>query len=208
MKPGTAIVLMAIAAGALGLGAGFLVSGQGRHLWLRAMETDAGQQVVSRAAPDTGTSGHVQKLGAARPALELPDSSGALRSLDDFSGRPLLVNFMASWCAPCRDELPELDRFAATQPRDGGVQVLGIAVEDAAAAARLLADVPVGFPVLIAGDNGSALMPGFGNGTGVLPYSVLIDAEGKLGARRIGAFKPGSIEAWITAADLAAATGP
>ncbi len=199
MKPASAIVLMAIAAGALGLGAGFLVSGQGRQLWLRAMETDAGQKLASPAVAENNAADGPRSLGARRPALELPSSTGGVRSLDEFAGRSVLVNFMASWCAPCRDELPELDRFAAAQTPTG-VQVIGIAVEDEAAAARLLADVPVSFPVLIAGETGSSLMPGFGNGTGVLPYSVLIDGDGLLRARRVGAFKRGSIEAWIAAA--------
>ena len=197
MSPTTRIVLLAVVAGAVGLAFGFLASGGGRQLALRVLATDAGQQAVARAAPATALG--VQNpalLGAHRPTLVLPDRAGLARNLDEFGTRPLLINFLASWCAPCRRELPELDRFARAQGQ-AGVQVVGIAVENADAARALLDAVPVIFPILIAGDRGTDLMPAFGNASGTLPYSVLIDRQGKLRARKIGPFAPASTERWV-----------
>ncbi|MEO6065591.1 MAG: TlpA disulfide reductase family protein [Lysobacterales bacterium] len=191
------IVLLAAVAGALGLGVGYMVSGGGRTLALLALATDTGQQIAARAAPDGTTATRAAALiGSRRPALALPDLAGRRRDLDEFGARPLLINFMASWCAPCRRELPELNRFMRTSA-PGGVQVIGIAVENIDAARSLLDEEPMTFPVLIAGDSGTDLMPGFGNVSGTLPYSVLIDGEGKIRARKIGTFAPGSTEAWI-----------
>lgn len=200
MSPTGKIVVLAVVAGAIGLGVGFLASGGGRRLALQALATDAGQEAAARAAPAT-VRGNARPalLGAPRPALALPDIADRPRDLDEFAGRPLLINFLASWCGPCRRELPELDRFARMQGATG-VQVIGIAVETRDAARGLLTEVPVGFPVLVAGDNGSNLMPAFGNASGTLPYSILVDAEGRLRARKLGAFEPGTIEAWVAAA--------
>ncbi len=197
MSPTTKIVLLAVAAGAIGLSAGFLASGGGRQLTLGALATDAGQQMAARgAAVGSGQRRQPALLGDGRPALALPDIDDRPRDLDEFAGRPMLINFLASWCEPCRRELPELDRFA--QESSGTeVQVVGIAVEETAAARALLTEVPVSFPVLVAGDAGVGLMPGFGNSSGALPYSVLIDADGKLVARKLGSFEPGSTEAWV-----------
>lgn len=201
MTPTAKIVLIAIVAGAVGLGAGFMVSGGGRTLALRALATDTGQQIAARSAPDRSPATRAAALlGSQRPALTLPDLAGRARDLDEFGARPLLINFMASWCAPCRRELPEFNRFMRDNGPDG-VQVIGIAVENIDAARSFLNEVPVTFPVLIAGDSGTDLMPGFGNITGTLPYSVLIDGDGKIRARKIGTFEPGTTEAWIAAHD-------
>lgn len=200
MSPTAKIVVLAILAGAIGLGVGFLASGGGRRLALQALATDAGQEAAARAAPAAiRESARPALLGAPRPALALPDIADRRRDLDEFARRPLLINFLASWCGPCRRELPELERFARTQGATG-VQVVGIAVETRDAARGLLTEVPVGFPVLVAGDDGSDLMPAFGNASGTLPYSVLVDADGRLRARKLGAFEPGTTEAWVAAA--------
>jgi thiol-disulfide isomerase/thioredoxin len=196
MSPTSKIVLLAIATGAIGLAAGFLASGGGRRLALGALATDAGQQMAARGAPAGVQRRSPALIGERRPALVLPDLDGHARNLDEFGARPILVNFLASWCSPCRRELPELDRFARSGSATG-VQVVGIAVEAADPARALLADVPVSFPVLVAGDEGIGLMPGFGNSSGTLPYSVLIDADGKLVARKLGTFEAGSTDAWI-----------
>ncbi len=191
------IVLLALVAGATGLGVGFLASGGARKFALHALATDSGQQAAARAASGTARpSRSPALLGMPRPALTLPDVADRPRELDEFGGRPLLINFLASWCAPCRRELPELDRFAEAQGGTG-VQVVGIAVENRADARGLLEEVPVSFPVLVAGDGGSDLMPGFGNASGTLPYSILVDADGRLLARKLGAFEPGTTDAWI-----------
>lgn len=196
MSSTSKIVLLAIVGGALGLAAGFLLSGGGRQLALRALATDAGQQAVARAATPAAGGEAPALLGSPRPALTLPDLEGRSRSLDEFSSRPLLINFLASWCEPCRRELPELDRYERSRAIHG-VQVIGIAVEESGDARVLLDAVPVGFPVLIAGDAGTALMPRFGNASGTLPYSVLVGADGRLRARKIGVFAPGTTEAWV-----------
>ncbi len=196
MSPTSKILWLAAAAGALGLAAGFLVSGGGRQLALRALATDAGQQAVARAAPTSAGVAAPALLGSPRPALTLPDLEGRPRNLDEFDSRPLLINFLASWCEPCRRELPELDGYARSQSPEG-VRVVGIAVEETANARKLLDEVPVEFPVLIAGDAGTGLMPQFGNVSGTLPYSVLVGADGRLLARKIGAFAPGTTERWV-----------
>ncbi len=196
MSPTSKILWFAAAAGVVGLAAGFLVSGGGRQLALRALATDAGQQAVARAAATSDGVATPALLGSPRPPLTLPDLEGRPRSLDEFDSRPLLINFLASWCEPCRRELPELDSYSRSQTPDG-VRVVGIAVEEAADARTLLDEVAVEFPVLIAGNDGAGLMPQFGNVSGTLPYSVLVGADGRLLARKIGVFAPGTTEGWV-----------
>ena len=196
MSSTSRILWLAAVAGVLGLAAGFMVSGGGRQLAMRALATDAGQLAVARAAPPATGVATPALLGSPRPTLVLPDLEGRSRNLDEFASRPMLINFLASWCEPCRRELPELDRYGKSQTRRG-VQVIGVAVEELADARLLLDQVPVDFPVLIAGNAGIALMPQFGNVSGTLPYSVLIGADGRLRARRIGTLAPGSTEAWV-----------
>ena len=102
-----------------------------------------------------------------------------------FHGRPLLLNFWASWCAPCVKEMPLLDRFYQAQAPKGW-QVVGLAIDREQAVRDFLKATPVHFPIALAGLDGSELMSSLGNRQGGLPFTLLIDGEGMVRERRLG----------------------
>ena len=191
MRHGT-VLLVALAAAALGVGAGLLVSGPG-PVW----RTELGQRALQSAAeaakpPPDGV--RMARRGEPMPEIALPALSGERVALPAaYAGRPLLLNFWASWCAPCVKEMPELDRFAQTQGADG-VQVVGIALEDAAAVQVFLARIPVTYPILLDTPGPADSSVQVGNAMGVLPYSVLIGADGRILRQRAGPFDPGELD--------------
>lgn len=102
-----------------------------------------------------------------------------------FRGKPLLVNFWATWCPPCVEELPLLDAFYR-QHLVKSWQVVGLAVDQAAPVAHFLGQHPLSFPVALAGFAGVALSRSLGNLNGGLPFSVVFDASGALVYRKLG----------------------
>ena len=143
--------------------------------------------------PEVPTAG-VAAIGDRRPDLTLPDLSGAAVSLSRFDGKPVLLNFWASWCPPCVEEMPVLDAFARAHP---DWQVVGIAVEPGDAARDYLAAHPVSYPVFIGSADGPDESLQFGNTRGVLPYTVLIGADGRIVKRHAGAFDRDALDAWV-----------
>ncbi|UUX95719.1 TlpA family protein disulfide reductase [Aquabacterium sp. J223] len=135
-------------------------------------------------------------VGDALWSLTLAAPGGGQVALDRFRGRPLLINFWATWCAPCVKELPDLDRFQRAQSAKGW-QVLGIAVDREAAVLDFLRKLPLGFPVALAGLPGAGLMRDLGNVQGVLPYSVVIDAAGRVRQRHAGETQPALLDRWV-----------
>ncbi|MEG2803012.1 TlpA disulfide reductase family protein [Stenotrophomonas sp.] len=134
-------------------------------------------------------------IGDAMPALTLPDVSGAAVDLARFRGRPLLINVWASWCGPCVEEMPALAAFAAAQPADG-VQVLGLALDTPDGVRDFLARVPVDYPIVLDTPGPADASVRLGNAQGLLPYTVLVDAQGRIVKQKLGPFKAGEIEAW------------
>ena len=122
-------------------------------------------------------------------ALQLQTPEGAPLALQQFAGKPLLVNFWATWCPPCVRELPLLSRFAQEQPQ---AQLLGLAVDQAAPVQKFLARQPLAFPVAMAGAGGSTL----GNVTGGLPFSILFDTRGNVKQRKIGELSSADLQQW------------
>jgi thiol-disulfide isomerase/thioredoxin len=132
-------------------------------------------------------------------ALDLPKLDGtAFVRLDDYAGRPVLLNFWGSECPPCIAELPTL--FAQAQ-RHPGLQFLGIAVDQRAAAARLLGGMRPTYPQLLAVAGLEVLMRRFGNPAGTLPYTAMLDARHRVCMRHLGAVDA----AWLAAAARACA---
>lgn len=198
MTRGTATVLaIALVAAVLGVVAGLLVDGGG-PLW----RSEWGQSLLERHARAGGKAPpgvQVADVGDIAPAIDLPRLDGTrLRIPADTRGRPLLVNVWASWCGPCVVEMPELARYAAAQGANG-TQVVGIALDEVAAVRDFLVRVPVGYPIVLDAAGPADAGVRLGNVRGVLPYSVLLDADGRIVKRKVGPFVPGEIERWAAA---------
>jgi thiol-disulfide isomerase/thioredoxin len=120
-------------------------------------------------------------------------------ALSAFKGKPLLINFWATWCPPCVKELPELDRFAKEFGAQGW-QALGLAIDGPTPVREFLTKVKVGLPVGLAGFGGTELAAALGNEAGGLPFSVMIDAQGRVLHRKMGATTFDELAAWARAA--------
>jgi len=116
-------------------------------------------------------------------AQTLPDLSDQAQPLSQYRGRPLLVNFWATWCAPCVQEMPELSQLAQQHPQ---VQFLGIGIDTAANMREFIEKVPVSYPLLVAGHGGIDWVRALGNAPGGLPFTVLFDADGSIHHKVLG----------------------
>ncbi len=124
-----------------------------------------------------------------------PAPDGASLSLAALRGRPLLINFWATWCPPCIEELPLLSGFY-NENKANGWQLLGLAVDRPEPVARFLAKSPVSFPVGLAGMEGVELTRQLGNAAGGLPFSVLFDAQGRVHDRKLGQLHASDLARW------------
>lgn len=140
--------------------------------------------------------GRDPSIGNQPPDLSLPDAEGKLVRLSQFRGKPVLVNFWASWCGPCIEEMPMLDALAREQSH--AVQVLGITEDDAGDARAWLSENPVSYPVLQSpSDQVDLSNRFFGNHRQVLPFSVLLDGDGRIVRIREGMFLEGQLDAFV-----------
>lgn len=127
--------------------------------------------------------------------LKLPQPDGGTLALAALRGRPLLVNFWATWCPPCVEEMPLLDGFFRQQSANGW-QVVGLAVDQIAPVRKFLDRMPVSFPIALAGLEGTELARALGNEVGGLPYTVVLGADGRLRQRRMGKVSAADLQAW------------
>ena len=172
------IVALACASAALGLGLSVLL----RPLPAPLMKP-AGAQILD--------------VGDSSGAVSLPDRDGQTRRLSEWSGKLVVLNFWASWCGPCREEMPMLDRARARYATEG-VEIIGVAAEEAPAALAFLKQQPVSYPILInAPDDPIDVSLHFGNVRSVLPYTALIDRDGRLLDTRVGTISEHALDAWI-----------
>jgi thiol-disulfide isomerase/thioredoxin len=127
---------------------------------------------------------------------EFEKPEGGTLSMKELRGKPLLLNFWATWCPPCIEELPLIDNFFNLN-KSKSLQVVGLAVDQPSMVRRFLTQKPLGFPVGLAGFNGTELGKTLGNSQSVLPFSVIFDAKGYLLTQKAGKLDQSDLEAWM-----------
>ena len=138
-------------------------------------------------------------IGQPLPALALPDLDGKLHRLSDSRGHHVLLNFWASWCGPCLEEMPALSQ-AQQKFGDRAPIVLGIAMDDPVRVRAFLATHPVSYPILLGQLTPPSTSLQLGDYSEMLPYSVLIDANGRIMATHAGALTASQLEQWLSPA--------
>ena len=126
----------------------------------------------------------------------LPDLAGKRHSLADWRGKLVVLNFWATWCPPCRSEIPG---FVRLQQRYGraGLQIVGISVDDPGAVAQFWQAMKINYPLLLADDSVYDLMAAYGNREAGLPYSVVIRPDGGTATTRLGAYGEKELESLL-----------
>lgn len=122
---------------------------------------------------------------AALLAAPLRDLEGRPRSVLEWKGQVLVCNFWATWCAPCREEIPALGRIRA-RLLSKRVEILGIAIDNGPIVGDFVRELKILYPIVLADANSIQLMRQLGNSAGGLPFTVVLDREGRLAFRKLG----------------------
>lgn len=125
-----------------------------------------------------------------------PDADGNPYALSHWRGSLLVVNFWATWCAPCVEEMPTLNRIRS-EYRSRGVEVIGLGIDNADKIRAFRDRYAIKLPLLVAGAGGSELARGLGNTAGVLPYTVLISRSGAIERRHVGQIQAAELRSWL-----------
>ena len=134
------------------------------------------------------------RIGDRADDLVLPDLAGKPQRLSQWRGRRVLLNFWATWCGPCRKEMPAL---SAAQSKHPNVRIVGVALDQPQAVRDYLKRLPVGYPILIGIDADPEPTLRFGDTVGALPYSVLIGPDGRIERTKLGPLEAGELSSWL-----------
>jgi thiol-disulfide isomerase/thioredoxin len=168
-----------------------------RRAWMAAVTSLAGVAAVSGALWRIHRSTSPGSVDIWPMRFDTPQ--GGKLEMAGLRGKPLLVNFWATWCPPCVTELPLLDRFHREKAAMGW-QVIGLAVDNEAPVREFLAKGPVGYPVGIAGMGGVELSRSMGNSAGALPFTVVFDRSGNVIQRKLGVVTVSDLSRWVGSA--------
>jgi thiol-disulfide isomerase/thioredoxin len=130
-------------------------------------------------------------------AASFRDLDGRPHSLGEFQGKVVVLNFWATWCAPCREEMPGFERVQASW-RDRGVQFIGLSSEEPAKVAGFARSLAITYPLWIGGDEVEEFSRRLGNDRSVLPYTVVLDRSGRLVTARAGAYPEVDLQAVLS----------
>lgn len=160
-----------------------------------AIAAIAGAGVAWNRQAGNGKSDIAAEVMQAFWAAEFDTPTGESLSMSAFQGRPLVVNFWATWCPPCVEEMPLIDVFFR-QNQKNGWQVLGLAIDQPSRVRQFMGQFPVSYKIGLAGLSGTELGKILGNEVGGLPFTVVLDAQGHLIQRKMGKLSPEDIRKW------------
>jgi peroxiredoxin len=178
-------ILAILACAVIGAAAGFAL---GNGFWRHA-------PAVAPAASDLPAP---LARGDALPDAELGSLDGERKPITRWRGKPVLLNFFATWCGPCIQEMPMLDR-SAQEFAAQGFTVVGVAEDDPQAVREFVAASQVKYPILL-DESFGALSASLGNSRHVLPFSVLVDRDGRILDSHAGSFDRDSLARFIAPA--------
>lgn len=128
--------------------------------------------------------------------MQMPGLDAKQLVMQDFKGKPLLINFWATWCPPCVSEMPLLERMYSENAAKN-IQILGIAADKEEAVKRFVVQKQIHFPIAIAGGEAINLSKSLGNPLGSLPFSVFVHSDGTVQRVKIGELHEDDIKIWV-----------
>lgn len=165
--------------------------GRARHAIVLAIALAAGIAAffVSRALLEPGPAAPPELKPAVipevRPDVTLADREGKPRALSEWDGKPLVINFWATWCAPCRREIPMLNALARDTAAEG-IEVIGIAIDFREEVLKFLDSTPIAYTVLIGEQDGMDAARAFGMASIGLPFTAFTDRQGRIATIHVG----------------------
>ena len=171
----------------VGVAAVAAIAGAGAAYWQGMQE-----QLETSPKPITGGLDELWQM-----QFDTPD--GGKLAMQTLKGKPLLINFWATWCPPCVEELPLLERFYS-QNKASSVQIVGLAADKPEAVRTFLKKLPLTFPIGLIDLSGIALSKSWGNLAGGLPFSVMLAADGRVLQRKMGKLNEDDLKVWQAAA--------
>jgi thiol-disulfide isomerase/thioredoxin len=135
------------------------------------------------------------RIDASLWAASFDSPAGAPLAMQAFRGKSLVLNFWATWCPPCVEEMPLLDAFFK-QNAAKKVQVIGLAIDQPSSVRAFLQKTPVSYPIGLAGLGGTDLSKTLGNETGGLPFTVVVGSGGEIIQRRMGRVGQADLARW------------
>lgn len=181
---------------ALGLLAGALLAAAGLALWLDRLDSPTGSGKTGANLSPSSATGQEAPILLSYPALlatQMNDLQGNKQSLGQWQGKLLVINFWATWCGPCKEEMPYFDEIFREYSLKG-LQIVGIAADPADKVNQFLREVKVSYPLLPDQEGALALSRRIGNRLGVLPHTVIYNDKGEIILNKLGQLSKTDLE--------------